>query len=72
MTKRKEYTPTYALLQELKKYEGFPNKTREQRKEVRKYNPLHYSFGNVRPVWKTWETYAQNMELIHGGLYEND
>lgn len=60
------------LSQELKLCEGLPNKTREQRSLVKKTNPFHYSFGNVRPVWKTWLTYMENMELIHGGLYEND
>lgn len=54
------------------KYNGKPNPTRNKRAEVKKANPFHYSFGNVRPVWKTWLTYMENMELIHGGVYEQD
>jgi hypothetical protein len=36
----------------------------DKREEVSKANPFHYSFGNVRPIWKTYQTYAQNMGLI--------
>lgn len=43
---------------------GLPNKTREQRAIIKEFNPLHYIFGEVRPVWKTWETYAWNMGLL--------
>jgi len=46
------------------KYNGKPNPTRNKRAEVKKSNPFHYSLGEVRPVWKTWLTYAQNMGLI--------
>lgn len=60
------------IMMRMKQLQGTPNKTREQRAIVKEFNPFHYTFGNVRPVWKTWENYATNMELIHGGLYENE
>jgi hypothetical protein len=60
------------MLQEFAKYHGKPNPTRRKRALIRKSNPFHYTFGNIRPVWKTWENYATNMELIHGGMYEQD
>lgn len=62
----------HEIIQRMKECVGMPNKSREQRSIIKEFNPLHYTFGNVRPVWKTWENYATNMELIHGGLYENE
>lgn len=35
-----------------------------KREEITKSNPLHYTFGEVRPVWKSWHTYAWNMGLL--------
>lgn len=35
-----------------------------KREEIAKSNPLHYSFGDTRPVWKTWQSYATNMGLL--------
>lgn len=63
--------PQNPMLQEFKKYEGFPNKTREQRKLIRKSNPLYYTFGDVRPVWKSWMSYMQNMELLEPNYEDN-
>lgn len=36
----------------------------EKRQAIAEYCPLHFSFGDVRPVWKTYQTYAQNMGLL--------
>ena len=52
------------LLARMKSLHGKPNCTREKRALVKQFNPLHYTFGNVRPIWKSWLTYAQNMELL--------
>ncbi len=49
---------------ELVKYHGQPSKSRKQRSLVTKSNPHHFIFGNNLPVWKTWQTYAQNMGLL--------
>ena len=49
---------------ELVKYHGQPSKSRKQRSLVSKSNPHHFIFGNTLPVWKTWQTYAQNMGLL--------
>ena len=49
---------------ELKKYKGQPSKSRKQRALVSKSSPHHFIFGNTLPVWKTWQTYAQNMGLL--------
>ena len=61
-----------SITKEFAKYAGKPNATRNKRTEVKKANPFHYTFGNIRPVWKTYLTYAQNMELLHGGMYEDE
>lgn len=61
-----------SIAKEFAKYTGKPNSTRNKRALVKATNPFHYSFGNVRPVWKTYLTYAQNMELLHGGMYEDE
>lgn len=49
---------------ELVKYHGQPSKSRRQRALVSKSNPHHFIFGSTLPVWKTWQTYAQNMGLL--------
>ena len=61
---RRPILPQNQMLQEFAKYHGKPNPTRNKRALVLKANPLHYSFGEVRPVWKTYLTYAQNMGLL--------
>jgi len=61
-----------SITKEFEKYKGKPNPTREKRALVKQSNPFHYTFGNIRPVWKTYLTYAQNMELLHGGMYEQE
>lgn len=43
---------------------GQPNVTRDKRALIKEFNPLHFAFGDVRPVWKTYQTYAQNMGLL--------
>jgi hypothetical protein len=52
------------LLARFVKLHGEPNVTRNKRALVKEFNPLHYTFGEVRPVWKTWHTYAWNMGLL--------
>ena len=52
------------ITKEFAKYTGKPNATRNKRALVKQANPFHYSFGNIRPVWKTWHTYAWNMGLL--------
>lgn len=52
------------LLQRFKYMQGEPNMTRQKRSLIKEFNPLHFTFGDVRPVWKTWQTYAQNMGLL--------
>lgn len=52
------------LLQRFKSMHGEPNLTRNKRALIKEFNPLHFTFGDVRPVWKTWQTYAQNMGLL--------
>ena len=59
-----------SITKEFAKYAGKPNATRNKRALVKSSNPFHYSFGNIRPVWKTWQTYAQNMQLLEAD-YEN-
>ena len=49
---------------ELRKYDGQPNKGRNQRSLVSKVSPHHFIFGSTLPVWKTYQTYAQNMGLL--------
>ena len=53
-----------SITKEFTKYQGKPNSTRNKRALVKSSNPHHYIFGDVRPVWKTWQTYAQNMQLL--------
>jgi len=53
-----------SITKEFAKYAGKPNATRNKRALVKSSNPLHYTFGDVRPVWKTWQSYAQNMQLL--------
>jgi hypothetical protein len=52
------------ITHELKKYNGQPSKSRRQRALVSKSSPHHFIFGTTLPVWKTWQTYAQNMGLL--------
>lgn len=52
------------MLQEFAKYVGKPNPKRNKRSVVKRSNPFHYTFGDTRPVWKTYLTYAQNMGLL--------
>lgn len=59
-----------SITKEFAKYAGKPNATRNKRALVKSSNPHHYIFGDVRPVWKTWQTYAQNMQLLEAD-YEN-
>jgi hypothetical protein len=54
------------IANELKKYNGQPNKSRQQRSLVSKSSPHHFIFGTTLPVWKTYQTYAQNMGLLEG------
>lgn len=59
--------PKYAdkeLLARMKTLNGQPNMTREKRALIKEFNPLHFIFGDVRPVWKTYENYATNMGLL--------
>ena len=70
MTKRREYMPQNQMLQEFKKYTGKPNPNRNKRALVKQSNPHHFIFGNTRPIWKSWLTYAQNMELIQPNYEE--
>ena len=58
-----------SITKEFAKYAGKPNATRNKRALVKSSNPHHYTFGDVRPVWKTWQTYAQNMQLLEGDDY---
>lgn len=55
------------LLQRMKALNGQPNVTRDKRALIKEFNPLHFALGEVRPVWKTYQSYAQNM-----GLLENE
>ena len=55
------------LLLRMKTLNGQPKVTRDKRALIKEFNPLHFALGDVRPVWKTWQTYAQNM-----GLLENE
>lgn len=52
------------LLSRFKEFHGEPNPTRRKRALIAKFNPLHFAFGNTLPVWKTYQTYAQNMGLL--------
>ena len=52
------------LLARFKAMAGQPNVTRDKRALIKEFNPLHFSFGNVRPVWKTWQSYATNMGIL--------
>ena len=52
------------ITHEFKKYDGQPNKSRYKRSLVSKSSPHHLIFGSNLPVWKTYETYAQNMGLL--------
>ena len=59
--------PKYAdkeILARMKTLKGQPNMTREKRAIIKEFNPLHFIFGDVRPVWKTYENYATNMGLL--------
>ena len=40
------------------------NIKRKKRSLIKEFNPLHFAFGNTLPVWKTYQTYAQNMGLL--------
>ena len=53
-----------SIIKEFAKYTGKPNATRNKRALVKQSNPHHYAFGDVRPVWKTYQTYALNMGLL--------
>ena len=55
------------LLLRMKALNGEPNMTRQKRSLIKEFNPLHFALGEVRPVWKTYQSYAQNM-----GLLENE
>ena len=55
------------LLMRFKAMAGQPNVTRDKRALIKEFNPFHFSFGDVRPVWKTWQSYATNM-----GILENE
>lgn len=52
------------LLARFKEFHGEPNPTRRKRALIAKFNPLHFAFGNTLPIWKTYQTYAQNMGLL--------
>lgn len=52
------------LLMRFKAMAGQPNVTRDKRALIKEFNPLHFSLGETLPVWKTWQTYAQNMGLL--------
>ena len=52
------------LLSRFKSMAGQPNMTRDKRALIAEFNPLHFAFGNTLPVWKTYQTYAQNMGLL--------
>lgn len=52
------------LLSRFKSMAGQPNVTRDKRALIAKFNPLHFAFGNTLPVWKAYQTYAQNMGLL--------
>jgi hypothetical protein len=52
------------LLAIFKTFHGEPNPTRRKRALIAKFNPLHFAFGNTLPIWKTYQTYAQNMGLL--------
>ena len=52
------------LLARFKTFQGQPNVTRNKRALIKEFSPLHFSFGDTLPVWKTWQTYAQNMGLL--------
>lgn len=52
------------LLSRFKLMAGQPNVTRDKRALIKEFNPLHFAFGNTLPVWKTYQTYAQNMGLL--------
>lgn len=53
-----------SITKEFTKYVGKPNAKRNKRALIKEFNPLHFAFGDVRPVWKTWQSYAQNMQLL--------
>lgn len=55
------------LLLRMKALNPQDNLLDEKRSLIKEFNPLHFALGEVRPVWKTWQTYAQNM-----GLLENE
>jgi hypothetical protein len=63
-TPRFPFKTDNSIAKEFEKYKGKPNFTREKRALVKSSNPLHYAFGDVRPVWKTYQTYALNMGLL--------
>ena len=69
-TTKSPFKTDNTIIKEFAKYSGKPNATRNKRALVRSSNPHHYIFGDVRPVWKTWQTYAQNMDLLYGDTYE--
>jgi hypothetical protein len=52
------------IANELKKYQGQPSMSRKKRALISKSSPHHLIFGNNLPVWKTYQTYAQNMGLL--------
>ena len=52
------------LLSRMKLLQGQPSMTRDKRALIKEFNPLHFSFGDVRPVWKTWQSYATNMGIL--------
>lgn len=54
----------HEIIRRMKDCIGMPNKTREQRAIIKEFNPHHFIFGEVRPVWKTWQNYATNMGLL--------
>ena len=56
------------IANELKKYNGQPSKSRKKRDLISKSSPHHLIFGSTLPVWKTWQTYAQNMGLLENEL----
>lgn len=52
------------LLARFREMAGQPSVTRNKRALITKFNPLHFAFGNTLPIWKTYQTYAQNMGLL--------
>lgn len=52
------------ILARMKLIKNEDNIKRKKRAIIKEFNPLHFIFGEVRPVWKTYENYATNMGLL--------